>query len=106
VALLSGEHAAVRSVSAHGTAVVQLGVEAPAGSRQYQFAGGPERTVRVADLQLVPVAKGDRGKLLGGDHLGHVADIKLAEDGEVYCFRDGSLLAMVKSDLCAKVAGD
>jgi transcription elongation factor SPT5 len=106
VCLLSGQRAAVRSVDHQGAASVQLGQEAPPGSGALAFADGPVRVVRVADLALAPVAKGDRVRLLGGELKGMVVVLDLVEAGEVFFKRAGGEVALEPAARAGKLAPD
>jgi transcription elongation factor SPT5 len=101
VKLPSGKHAAVRSVAADGTASVQLGRSTPDG--KMVFSDGSMQSTPVADLEMVPVAKGDRARVLLGGFRNSEAVVDVLDASEAFLNINGSV-KVLQVQTCAKVA--
>jgi transcription elongation factor SPT5 len=100
VTLPSGEHAAVRSVGTDGTASVQLGRSDPDG--KVVFTNGSMQSTPVGDLKLVLAAKGDRARVLLGQHRGAESMIGVIDGPDAFITING--MTVVPAETCAKLA--
>ena len=101
VILPSGERAAVRAVGSTGEASVQL-----QNSSDGKFSTGSMQDISIASLQLVAPARGQRVRLLAGEHKGHETVIEVAEGVEAFVKVGPTGIQRVQLDNCGKIALD
>ena len=104
IQLLNGDRAVVRSVTPeNGMASVQIGEDIGDGNRS--FRKGPVRAVLISDMQLSPIMKDDKIKVLTGELKGKELVVSYSDQNTLYCKGEGSNLLAVEQKECGKLAG-
>lgn len=101
VILPSGEKAAVRTVGSTGEASVQL--QNPADGK---FSTGVFQEISTSLLQLALPARGQRVRLLGGEHKGQETIIEVAEGAEAFVKLGPTGIQRVQLGGCGKLVVD